>query len=194
MLDLGALYNLGLGQPLTDSPPAPSLRTLPGGVHVLGGIGFDVRGVIDLGLARHVTIPVNRPCRRIHFLHAASDQAAWNRESLGTYKVTYAGGEPATVDLINPEHVPPCVASDFHWRSSVARTSRGAGSGELDGVTAWVGSTPELARRDLALFLTRTTWTLPPDRAGATVKDLELRAGGAASTVLVLAITVEPAE
>jgi hypothetical protein len=188
MLDLGGFYTQPLGQPLSATPPVFSFRELPSGVQTLGGIGFDVRGIVQLQGTNHVTIPVNRPCQRIHFLHAASNEAAGSRETVGIYQAAYASGERVKVELVNPQDLPPYQPTEFLRVSKGASTNAPAG---LSRVFAWVGCTPDLARHDQALFLTRTTWTLPTSHNGEIVATLELQAGPSSSAPLVFAITVE---
>ena len=74
---------------------------------MLGGTGFDVRGIVQLKPTNQVTIPVGRVCQRLHFLQAASQAAAWSREIAAIYRVTYAGGMTESVTLRNPDDVPP---------------------------------------------------------------------------------------
>jgi WD40 repeat protein len=188
MLDLAGLYTQPLGQALSAKQLAYSFRELPNGVQTLGGIGFDVRGIIRVPRTNQVTIPVNRPCRRIHFLHAASKEAAGSRETAGIYQATYASGERARVELLNPQDLPPYQPTEFFWLSRRASTNAPAG---LSRVPAWAGCTPDLARHDQALFLTRTTWTLPTSHNGEIVATLELQGGPSSSAPLVFAITVE---
>ena len=97
-------------------------------------------------------------------------------------------GEKAAVPLLNPEDVPPYSVNESHALSSVAKTST---SPDLRRVLAWAASSPELARRKGALFLTRTTWELPRVYTNEIVATLELQAGPAESAPLVFAVTVE---
>jgi hypothetical protein len=188
MLDLAGLYTQPLGQALPAKQLAYAFRELPSGVQTLGGIGFDVRRVLVLQGTNQVTIPVNRPCRRIHFLHAASKEAAGSRELVGVYQATYARGERAKVELLNPQDLPPYQPTEFMWLSRETSTNVAAG---LSRIPAWVGGTLDLARHGQALFLTRTTWTLPDTRNGDIVATLELRGGPSSSAPIVFAITVE---
>jgi WD40 repeat protein len=188
MLDLAGLCTQPLGQARSTKQLAYAFRELPSGVQTLGGIGFDVRRILELQGTNRVTIPVNRPCLRIHFLHAASKEAAGSRELVGVYQATYARGERAKVELLNPKDLPPYQPTEFMWLSKEASTNAAAG---LSRVPAWVGCIPNLARHGQALFLTRTTWTLPDARRGDVVATLELQGGPSSSAPLVFAITVE---
>ncbi|MBN2506492.1 MAG: protein kinase [Verrucomicrobia bacterium] len=192
MLDLTSFYNRPLGDPGIERQSAAAFRELAGGVHVLGGLGFDARGIIHLGLTNAVTIPVGRPCQRIHFLHAASQAIADLREAVGTYRVLYANGATASTRLFNPEDVQPYCDSGYQWVSALAQASPSPNLRSV--LRAWSGSQPGLAGTKRSVFLTHTTWELPEDQRGEPVVSLELRAGISVSDLLVFAITVEPVE
>jgi hypothetical protein len=188
MLDLSNFYTLALGEPLVTGQPSPSFRPLASGVQILGGTRFDVRGIIHLKQTNHVTIPVGRACQRLHFLHAASQSPKGNRETAGSYQVTYASGKKAAVRLLNPEDLPPFTSNRFHEVSPLSRTNI---SSALRRQMVWSGCIPGPARKQDFLYLTRTTWELPASYRGEVVESIELRAGPADSAPLVFAITVE---
>jgi hypothetical protein len=192
MLDLTPFYNRPLGEPGLEWQPAAAFRDLASGVQVLGGLGFDARGIIHLGLTNAVTIPVGRPCQRIHFLHAASQAIADLHEAVGSYRVLYANGATASTRLFNPEDVQPYCESEFQWVSALAQTTASPNLRSV--LRAWSGSQPGPAGTKRPVFLTRTTWGLPQVHRGETVVSLELRAGISRSDLLVFAITVEPVE
>ena len=187
MLDLGRFYTRPLGEPLVPGQPGTSFRGLASGVQVLGGTGFDVRGIIHLKLTNSVTIPLGRVCRRLHFLQAASD-AVWSREIAATYHVTYAGGVTQSETLRNPEEVPPYTSDRFHevWAPPQAKAQSGVQS-----EPAWAGYASGPAGQKEMLFLADSTWTLPETHRGEVVESIELRAGSGQSAPLVFALTVE---
>jgi hypothetical protein len=135
-----------------------------------------------------VEIPVGRACQRLHFLHAASQPAEFNREPVGVYQVNYASGAKVSVRLLNPDDVPPYSANSFHAVSPLTRTSASPG---LRHTMVWSGSAPGPAGRYGTIFLTRTTWELPQDHQGETVQTIELIGGSAEAIPLIFAITVE---
>jgi hypothetical protein len=188
MVDLSAYYTQSAGQSMA-SAQAALLREMPRGVQVLGGTGFDVRGIVQVNPTIPMVVPVGRACQRLHFLHAATHQSAlFNREVLGTNQVTYASGAEVAVSLWNPDDVPPYSAHWFHTVSPIARTNTPSG---LVSTRVWSGSAPGAAGRNETLVLTRTTWELPASHQGETVQAIQLRAGSANSAPLVFAITVE---
>ena len=187
MVDLSTLYTWPAGESGA-SPQNALLRELPRGVQVLGGTGFDIRGILQLNRTNLVTIPVGRACQRLHFLQAASQPAKFNREPVGAYRVTYASGAKVPLSLLNPDDVPPYSADFFHAVSPLTRTNASSG---LSHTMVWSGSAPGAAGRNGTLFLTRTTWELPENHQGEIVQTIELRGGSAESVPLVFAITVE---
>jgi hypothetical protein len=155
-------------------------------VQVLGGTGFDIRGILQLN--RTNSIPVGRACQRLHFLHAASQPTEFNRETVGVYQVNYASGAKVSVNLLNPDHVPPYSANFFHAVAPLTRTSASPG---LRHTMVWSGSARRAAGRYATLFLTRTTWELPETHKGEIVQSIELRGDSAEAVPLIFAITVE---
>lgn len=191
MLDLTDIYNRPLGQLGLEEPTDATFRDLTSGIHVLGGTGFDVRGIIHLGFTNRVTIPLDRACARLHFLHASSGRRAGVlsvREKTGSYQVTYASGRKATVTMFNPDDLPPYSEDASHEKHGSAWDGTSPG---LRCVRAWCGSQPAADRVKRAVFLTRTTWTLPSEHRGEIVSTLELQAGPAESAPLIFAITIE---
>ena len=176
----GARYRRRRG-PLAAGRPDRSFRGLGSGVQILGGTGFDARGIIHLKLTNHVTIPINRACQRLQFLHAASQPAPWTRETVGTYVVKYASGYTHNLRLLNPDDLPPYSAHGFYTNSLP----------ELKSSLVWSGTAlgPQASRE--VLYLTRTTWELPAAQRSEIVDSLELRAGPAESAPLILAISLE---
>jgi WD40 repeat protein len=187
MLDLGNLYTQRLGELFEAGKPGTSFRGLASGVQVLGGTGFDVRGIVNLKVTNHVRISVGRACQRLHFLHAAS-QATWGREIAATYHVAYAGGMTESVTLRNPDELPPYTSNHFNevWAPPGAKAK-----GNVRSEPAWAGYASSPGGQKVMLYLTQTTWTLPTTHHGEVVESIELRAGPGQSAPLVFAITIE---
>ena len=179
VLPLGAVLDAG-GQ---DAP----FRRLGSGVQVLGGTGFDVRGITSLKLTNHVSIAVGRPCVRIHFLHAAS-WAGLGRETLGRYTVTYEGNRAESIELRTPDDVRPYSAHRFN---EVSGTIRANTLSNPRSELAWCGYGAHTSTGNSFVYLTRTTWNLPAEHRGETVKTIEVERRSARSAPLILGITVE---
>ncbi|HOY59167.1 MAG TPA: hypothetical protein PK640_13665, partial [Verrucomicrobiota bacterium] len=104
------------------------------------------------------------------------------------YQVTYAGGAKVSVELQDPEDVPPFRTHTF-W--TVSESVWEGMSPGLDCALVWSGCAPGPGRHKEPLFLTRMTWTLPASHQGEQVQSIELQASSTGSTPLVFAITVE---
>ncbi|MBN1412549.1 MAG: hypothetical protein JW969_17000 [Spirochaetales bacterium] len=114
------------------------LRDVPRGVQVLGGVKFDVRGLVQLAASKSLEITgvvfpeavkgiaVNRKGRRLHFLQACF----WNAnegDKLGEYVIHYADGQTRSAPIlyqknvvdwwVRPEDKPPAEAEEV-WRGS----------------------------------------------------------------------------
>ena len=188
MLDLEPFYTQPLGVTTAANPiPAP-FRPLAAKVHHLHGTGFDVRGIVQLNPGKPLSIPVNRPCHRVHFLHAASQSAAGLRETAAGYRVHFAEGDTASVQLSNPEDLPPYRPGDF---LGLAQRNWQGTSPELHCTLVWSDSAIGQVQVEEPVILTRTTWEISDHPTGRWIASLELQAGSADSVPLIFAITVE---
>jgi len=190
MLDLDRFYTLPLGVALGSPHPRASFRELASGVEMLGGMGFDVRGILYVSRTNPVAIPIGRACQRIHFLLAPSRPPPpyGTREDFGTCKVTYTSRATNAATLLNPEDVPPYSPHPFYQLSPFVRIN---GSPGLHSKTAWAGCARSPTGGKEPVFLTRMTWTLPDKHRGEIVETLELQARPADGALLIFAITVE---
>ncbi len=87
------------------------LRDLPHGVHVLGGVAYDLRGLVQLSASKmlEVTgtvfpeavtgIAVNRTGARLHFLQGCFWQAEMGAK-VGDYVIHYADGQTRTAPIL----------------------------------------------------------------------------------------------
>jgi WD40 repeat protein len=158
LIDLSDYYNA----PLTESWHSPraaknDLSGLTPGIHELGGVGFDVRGLIQLGVVapnflpypNHVlNIPIGRKCRRLHFLHAAIYSGnAHLGDELGSYVFHYADGRQ--------EQRPIVMGKDMvDWWSLSSQTVTNC-------QIAWTGKNPVASREGHSVRLFKTTWENP---------------------------------
>jgi serine/threonine protein kinase/WD40 repeat protein len=161
LIDLSEYYNA----PLTESWHSPKegqndLSELRPGVRKLGGVEFDVRGLIQIGASAdnglsypsHVhDIPIRRQCQRLHFLHAAimSGNARLGDE-LGSYIIHYADGRQVERPIV--------MGKDLaDWWSPPAQQDTSL-------VTAWTGNNPAARADGNIIRLFKTTWENPfPD-------------------------------
>jgi hypothetical protein len=96
--------------------PGHDFQDLPKGVQVLGGVAFDVRGLIQLAASKSLEvtgvvfpeavmgIAVNRLGRQLHFLQACF----WSTEEgtkLGEYVIHYADGQVRTAPIVYGENI-----------------------------------------------------------------------------------------
>ena len=165
-----------------------NLGELPQGVQKLGGVSFDVRGVIQL--AGHSLIVVLRgsfpvqvkgvrigqPCHRLHFLQGTGWRAP-EGTAIGRYVIHYADGRQQAVPLIYGENV-----RDWWFNPKLEETTKNA-------VVAWTGSNPAVRDRGQALRLYKFTWENPwPDTA---IESLDLVSENSNSSPFLIALTVE---
>ncbi|MDB6019731.1 MAG: hypothetical protein JWR19_4220 [Pedosphaera sp.] len=161
LLNLGKYYNALLTEPWQGTP-GDDLAALPTGRQKLGGVEFDVRGVVQLGskslpgtnfppIIR--SIRVHQKCQRLYFLHAAGfGSAADEGKKIGTYVIHYTTNQ-MRLDIplyygkeLRDWHQPPAEppAKDL----TVAWTGENAAGKPLGRpirlfMTTWVNLVPE---------------------------------------------------
>jgi WD40 repeat protein len=110
LIDLSACYNAALEE--TWQPCSGlfdldfNLSNLPATITNLGGICFDVRGIVRLGpvgansgaFPPRVEIPIARRFQRLHVLHALEERFPEGRR-VGAYRLHYAGGGSAELPI-----------------------------------------------------------------------------------------------
>jgi RNA polymerase sigma factor (sigma-70 family) len=164
---------------LADSPASPigntenSLAELPSGVHVFGGVPFDVEGLIQFDgtnmvmLKKHYPaeinkIPINRKCAKLYLFHGAN----WIYPSdFGTTVAKlilhYTDGSTREIPIVAGEHI-------FDFWSPLFTTGVDPRYFKMAPGTerAWVGSNPFIRRiwPDESLILYKSTFDNPqPD-------------------------------
>ncbi|HEY5910869.1 MAG TPA: hypothetical protein VJA21_09735 [Verrucomicrobiae bacterium] len=161
LLDLSTAYNASLTESWhggTDN----QLAGLSAGIQNLGGVDFDIRGIVQLAARSNGTnfpvevkgIPVRQKCSRIHFLHAA----AWGHpedegKKIGFYAIHFATNQMRLeIPIVYGQSV-----RDWHEWSG----EKPAGP-EL--AVAWKGENGVSTRARAKIRLFRTTWNnLVPD-------------------------------
>jgi hypothetical protein len=115
---------------------------LPAGTVALHGNPFDVRGLIQLAAHREIGsvypdeatgIPVGRQCKRIHFLHGASEVRAAAGTQVAAYVFHYADGTRAELPVVFGRDV-----ADWWGNSNGLVTASEASE-------AWTGTNPAIA-------------------------------------------------
>jgi tetratricopeptide (TPR) repeat protein len=165
-----------------------NLGELPQGVQKLGGVSFDVRGVIQLAghslnVVLHASFPVQvkgvrieQQCHRLHFLQGTGWRAP-EGTVIGRYVIHYADGRQQAVPLIYGENV-----RDWWSNPKLDEPTK-------DAVVAWTGSNPAVRDRGQALRLYKFTWKNPrPDSA---IESLDLVSENSNSSPFLIALTVE---
>lgn len=189
MLDLGPVYNGLTGEPWFDAgQPENHLGSWGERSRELGGLRFDVRGVLQLAgrtvadsdfPVRVEGISVRQKCRRIHFLHAAvGGGPADEGRQIAAYTLTFVGNSTRL-------EIPVVYGRDlrnWHWQPGEPPAPP-----ELRVVWHGENEVSRRAGRPIRLFL--TSWAnLVPDLEIETVGCVSNLAGPA---LFVLAITLE---
>lgn len=161
LIDLTDYYNA----PITESwystkESQNDLSALRLCVQKLGGIDFDIRGLIQIGAPatnglfypNHVLdIPLHRQCRRLHFLHAAIlASGAKAGDELGSYIFHYVDGRQVELPIITGKDL-------ADWWSQPNEP-------DASSVIAWRGDNPAVRASGGSVRLFKTTWENPyPD-------------------------------
>ncbi len=192
LIDLGARFNGG------------GAEGFPNGLQRLAGTDFDVRGWIHLDLRRvlpgvnHLPervdgIRIERPCRRLHFLHTASfashvpPSASGVRQEVfnvplgtvvGHYRIHYADGQEVDIPILHGRDV-----RDY-WKFPESTPDDPAL------VAAWTGSTSDSRRHGATTRLYKSTWeNLRPD---VPIRGLDFVHDGTHAVPILVAITADP--
>jgi WD40 repeat protein len=187
-VDLSLWYNAPLHQDWHTTPVLAgyNLSRVTPGPHVLGGVEFDVRGVIQLAGAKITNdfpeyprevrgVRVQRHCRALHFLHAS----IWTYKlspgtRIGGYLVEYLDGQKEEIPLLHGEDM-------LEWQVINDRVEA-----LKNATVVWTGRTPH--NRPVRLF--KRTWeNQRPDAAIASFDFLSTMTDGAP---FLIAVSVEP--
>jgi WD40 repeat protein len=188
LLDLTSYYTRSLISNVAPAEYDNSYGRLDHGVQILGGVEFDVRGMIEVGSNDVVQIPIQRPARRIHFLHAAKRPYRDGAQPVGYYALQLRSGERLQVQVNCPYHATPYHSERFHIRSPGDAVYR---LDNLDSTLAWAGINDHLASRNETLYLSRTTWQVDSHLQEQPISFIEIRGASPERQLLAFAITVE---
>jgi hypothetical protein len=135
------------------------LRDVPRGVQVLGGVAFDIRGLVQLAASKSLDVTgvvfpeavkgivVNRKGTRLHFLQACF----WSTDAgakLGEYVIHYADGQTRSAPILYGQNI-----LDWWARSEDPQLS--------EAVSVWQGSNPATRSMGLITHLIKYTWENP---------------------------------
>jgi WD40 repeat protein len=190
-VDLSSAYNATLGetwQPVTRLADVDlTLSAMPPGLQEIGGIVFDVRGIVQLrraapdiqrgwfGYPTSVRISLGRSFDRMHVLHATT-HAERPGIVIGTYHLYYAEGGQHTFEIVGGRDLDDWTV-----------TGPDPGAAPSEAAVAWTAPRPAGEARFLRLF--HRTYTNPhPDRA---VVGIEFSSAMRKSGPFLVAITVD---
>jgi hypothetical protein len=183
LLDLTRYYNASLTNSWQGFP-RNHLAGLVAGLYELGGVRFDIRGIIQLqGNEFPVEFPksvdgmeVNQKCSRIHFLHALGFLYK-TKVTNGSYIVSYTDGQRQEISLVNGKH----IADWWHDPENPLDPT--------DAQVAWTGENEAATAYGKSLRLYKMTWENPlKDTAVAAIS---FDVGARTNAPFVVAITLE---
>ena len=157
LLDLSAFYNAAFSESWHGGAEN-DLAALPAGLQKLGGVEFDVRGIVQLrskspSSAKYPAaikgIKVSQRCQHLYFLHAAAfGSVADEGKQIGDYVVHFAANQMRLDIPIRYGH------EVRNWHSLIGEPKP---SGELNLV--WKGENEVSKRVNGSIRLFMTTWT-----------------------------------
>ena len=186
-IDLEPFHNCSLTETLhaaTGTEPGPNLAMLPDGMRELGGVAFDIRGVIHLQgrQLKNITqnrypeavkdIPIDVKTTRLHFLVGAGWPSADNVE-VARFTVHYADGETAVIPV--------------RYNQEIRDWMHGTTGGENAPRPAWSGDINPSPNEDQVVYLHRISWDNP--RPDVVVESVDLESTMEDTAPFVLAIS-----
>jgi hypothetical protein len=173
---------------LPNEDPGNNLAGLPTGRQELGGVVFDVQGLIQLQgqcwvkrrylLPEQVKgIPVHRAGGQVHILHANSGFGDPTGTVVASLVLHYADGEQSTLDIRQGVN----VLDYWAWKPETPL--------DTNAVVAWSGESPATARRGFGVRLCRTTFENPHPRKR--IETIDYVSAMAGSAPFLVALTVE---
>ena len=185
-VDLTAFYTSPLGA-AWQGVPGDDLASVPSGLQSLGGVQFDVRGIVQLkgkspALGKYPNevkgIPIHQRCQHLYFLHAASlGRNSDEGDQIGSYIVHLANNK---MSLEIPIYYGRSVR-DWHQNPNEPQADR-----ELK--VAWTGENAASKRAGKQIRLFVTAWNLAP---GVDIETLDFVSAGRNAAPFLLAISVD---
>lgn len=187
LIDLTPFYNAMLTESWHGGTEN-HLREFPAGIQNLGGVDFDVRGVVQLGGRSEGAkrfpmvvkdIPINQKCEHIHFLHAAAFGVLPDEgKQMGAYVIHYASNEMRL-------EIPLQYGREMrNWH-----TLKGETNATDTLKVVWTGENGISKKANASLRLYMTTWTnVAPS---VPIRSIDLVSATNTVTPFVLGITVD---
>jgi hypothetical protein len=185
-IDLSSFYNSPLDKAWLGTAD-DDLALLPNGMQKLGGIDFDIRGLIQLkgksaALSKFPTeikgIPVHQRCQHLYFLHAASTNGTTEEgEQIGTY-IVHLPNNQLTLDI--PIYYGRSVRS---WHVELNEPEA-----EKELKVAWIGENNATKRTGKRVRLFVTAWNLAP---GVEIESLDFLSNVQNAAPLLLGISYD---
>lgn len=185
LIDLSAHFNTSPDDDWTNYP-GHDFQDLPRGVQSLGGVKFDVRGMIAVASgsslrSSRVLFPeainamgVHQKARQLHFLQgcAYSDKPG---AKIGEYRIHYVDGQTLSAPVVYQENV-----LDWWTRADDAPLPKA--------VEAWRGANPSSRSAGRGTHLFRYTWENPLPTVE--IDTIDFVSGFATAVPFLLAITI----
>ena len=190
---------------LTDSLRGPgdtngnTLSKLTRGIHIFGGVPFDVDGraqligrkLLETNAAfpvRARTLEIARKCRRIHLLHGASGiSPEMTGAEIARLVIHYADGSQARIPIVAGANVRDWWGPIYETEAGANARNPSAAGSEL----AWTGTNPwiEQEKPEQSLRLYKSTFENP--RPGVEIKAIDYASTGTDAAPFLLGLTVE---
>jgi len=182
-INLDALYNHALNDDIHHKPDN-TLSSLPSGIQNLGGVSWDIRGLIQLsGLnSDSITslvypdkvegIRIGQRAKTLHFLHGS----AWNIDApemeIGSYKIHFKDGTSEKIPVIYRRNI-------WDWWGT---------ENEPETSPVWTGKNPRTSERNMHIRLYQMDWNNP--KPHLEVKTMDLVSNNKGPGLFIVAISL----
>ncbi|HZQ47573.1 MAG TPA: hypothetical protein VFC07_11205, partial [Verrucomicrobiae bacterium] len=194
-----------LNAALTDSLDGPAntnrnnLSDLPAGVHIFGGIPFDIEGRLQLMGRKLLDTPavfpvrarnieIARKCNRIHLLHGASGiTPELTGTNIARLVVHYADGAQTRIPIVAGAHV-------LNWWGPIYKTTAPKKAWNLSAPgseLAWTGENPCLKNQESEFSLRLYKSTFENPRPGVEIAAIDYVSAGTDAAPFLVGLTLE---
>ncbi len=194
-----------LNATLADSLDGPAitnrnnLSELPRGIHIFGGVPFDIEGRLQL-MGRKLldtttvfpvrarNIEIARKCNRIHLLHGASGiTPEMTGTNIARLVVHYADGSQTGIPIVAGGHV-------LDWWGPIYKTTVGKKARDLSAPgseLAWAGGNPCLKEQESESSLRLYKSTFDNPRPGVEIASIDYASAVTDAAPFLVGLTVE---